>query len=112
MGRNRKERWQIYHWQVSHQQNKIISNKNYYARIKHSLIDKIVILQKEAILDVWSIQVVTQKNKQQNLEVFMLRKNGREKMQMVKVVKSSRQVTWTQKRRVSSLISNYLTDNR
>ena len=42
----------------------------------------------------------------------MLRKNGREKMQMVKVVKSSRQVTWTQKRRVSSLISNYLTDNR
>lgn len=66
------------------------------------MIDNIVILQKKAILDVKSIKVVTQRNKQQKGGGFALRKNGREKTQLVKVVKSSHQVTWTQKRESKS----------
>ena len=73
-----------------------VSISTLYACIKVSLIESFVIIQKEALLDLWSIQGVIQRH-QRNWG-FDVEKKGGEETWMVKVAKSCHQVTWKQKR--------------
>ena len=52
-------------WQVSYQHNgnyKVVSSKYFHAYNKVSSLDNFSILQKEAILDLWSVQGFFQRN--------------------------------------------------
>ena len=63
----------------------MMPGRNVYACIKLSLTDNFAILQKEALLDLWSIQGVIQRNQRQKLLILGWKK----KAQMVKVFSSS-----------------------
>ena len=67
-----------------------IINGNPYICSKVSSLDDLVILQKEVVSDLWSIQGAF-------IGDFVLRKKGKEKKWMAKVVKCYHQVTWAQK---------------
>ena len=67
----------------------MMPGRNVYACIKLSLTDNFAILQKEALLDLWSIQGVIQINQRQKLLILGWKKKAHKKTQMVKVFSSS-----------------------
>ena len=90
MRQNGKEWQQIYCWQVSYQHNgnyQVISSKYLYTCKKVSSLDNFIILQNQAILDLWSDQGFFQRNQLQKLVVLHWERKGEKK----------HQVTWAQK---------------
>lgn len=70
--------------------------KKFFFYVKLALTENFVILQREALLDFWSIQGVTERNQQQKLGILTWENKREKKMWMVKVTKFC-QVTWMQK---------------
>ena len=73
MRQNGKEWSQIYYWQVLYEHNgiyQVISSKYLYACSKVSSLNNFVILQKDAITDLWSVQGAFQRNKRQKLGIL------------------------------------------
>ena len=91
---------------ISNQWKLLTFQYNVYAYIKLSLIDNLVVTQKEVLSDRWSIQRLIKENQRG-------RERERKKTWMIEVAKSCHQVTWTQKRekkektRVNFLITKF-----